>query len=112
MLNHKKRIRCGCKAEYSSPRPKKGVLRHILAQLPTLFPIRWSSFAVRTGAKTLFSVALMDKVCPPSTVFAAYNCYAGPKDIRIWSYNHYASGGSHQNVGEIRFLHEIFGEKP
>ncbi len=40
--------------------------------------------AVRATVPTLFSVALMDQVCPPSTVFAAYNRWAGPKDIRIW----------------------------
>ena len=32
-----------------------------------------TSFAARATAPTLFSVALMDQVCPPSTVFAAYN---------------------------------------
>ena len=35
-------------------------------------------------AEALFSVALMDDICPPSTVFAAYNHYGGPKEIRVW----------------------------
>jgi cephalosporin-C deacetylase len=42
------------------------------------------NFAARARPQALFSVALMDDICPPSTVFAAYNHYAGPKDIRIW----------------------------
>ena len=40
----------------------------------------------RTGALPCV-VGMMDDVCPPSTVFAAYNTYAGPKDIRVWPYN-------------------------
>ncbi|HEX2913186.1 MAG TPA: acetylxylan esterase [Chloroflexia bacterium] len=47
------------------------------------------NFAARARATALFSVGLMDEVCPPSTVFAAYNHYTGPKEIRIWPYNHH-----------------------
>ena len=38
--------------------------------------------ASRSGTQiTLFSVALMDSTCPPSTVYAAYHMYAGPRQI-------------------------------
>ena len=41
-------------------------------------------------APALFSVALRDAICPPSTVFAAYHHYgAEDKDIRVW---HVAEG--------------------
>src|SRR5512139_2687770 len=40
------------------------------------------NFAAQAACPALFSVALMDDTCPPSTVFAAYNHYAGPKQIR------------------------------
>jgi cephalosporin-C deacetylase len=54
-------------------------------------------FAARAAAPALFSVSLMDEVCPPSTVFAAYNAYAGPKDIRVYEYNgHEGGGGFHE----------------
>ncbi len=33
------------------------------------------NFAARAKAQALFSVGLMDMVCPPSTVYAAYNHY-------------------------------------
>lgn len=62
------------------------------------------NFAARARAQSLFSVGLMDDICPPSTVFAAYNHYAGPKDIRMWQYNQHDGGGSHQTVEKIRFL--------
>ena len=67
------------------------------------------NFAVRASASALFSVALMDEICPPSTVFAGYNHYAGPKDITIWRYNHHEGGAAYQTQAKIRFLRELWG---
>ncbi len=67
------------------------------------------NFATRAHAQALFSVALMDEVCPPSTVFAAYNHYAGPKEIRVWRYNHHEGGGTYQTQEKIRFLRSVWG---
>jgi len=66
------------------------------------------NFAVRAKAKSIFSVALMDMVCPPSTVYAAYNHYAGSKTIRIWTYSSHEGGESHQIIEKIKFLKEHF----
>ncbi|MFF4649220.1 acetylxylan esterase [Streptomyces sp. NPDC001380] len=49
-------------------------------------------FAARATAPALFSVGLMDPVCPPSTVFAAYHRYAGERDIRVWRYADHGGG--------------------
>jgi cephalosporin-C deacetylase len=38
----------------------------------------------RIRAEVLMSVGLMDKVCPPSTQFAAYNRIAAPKSVDIY----------------------------
>ncbi len=65
------------------------------------------NFAARAKAKALFSVALMDEVCPPSTVFAAYNNYAGSKQIRVWPYNHHEGGGNYQIQEKLKFLRSI-----
>ncbi len=62
------------------------------------------NFAARAYHPALFSVGLMDEVCPPSTVFAAYNYYQGPKDIAIWSYNHHEGGGAYQDRRKQDFL--------
>ena len=67
------------------------------------------NFAARAKGQALFSVGLMDEICPPSTVFAAYNHFAGPKDIRIWRYNHHEGGGSFQSVERLRFLAAAIG---
>jgi len=66
------------------------------------------NFAARSRAPALFSVGLMDITCPPSTVFAAYNHYAGKKDIRIYSFNRHEGGESYQDLEKIKFLKDIF----
>jgi cephalosporin-C deacetylase len=45
------------------------------------------NFAARSGARTLFSVGLIDETCPSCTVYAAYNHCAGPKEMCIYPYN-------------------------
>jgi cephalosporin-C deacetylase len=52
------------------------------------------NFAARAKSPALFAVALMDTTCPPSTVFAAYNHYAGPKEIEIYPFNDHEGGES------------------
>jgi cephalosporin-C deacetylase len=65
------------------------------------------AFAARATVPALFSVALMDRVCPPSTVYAAYNHYAGDKRIAVWEFNDHEGGGSHQTRLQLDFLAEI-----
>lgn len=62
------------------------------------------SFAARANAPALFSVGLMDEICPPPTVFAAYNHYAGDKDIRVWPYNNHEGGEAFQVKEQLAFL--------
>jgi cephalosporin-C deacetylase len=54
----------------------------------------------RATAPALFSVALMDLICPPSTVFAAYNAWGGAdKRIEVYPYNDHEGGqGFHDRV--------------
>ncbi len=62
------------------------------------------NFATRARAPALFSTALMDNICPPSTVFAAYNYYAGDKRIQVYEFNLHDGGGIHQVTEKIKFL--------
>jgi cephalosporin-C deacetylase len=50
----------------------------------------------------------MDQVCPPSTVFAAYNHWTGEKDIKVYPYNGHEGGGSYQTAEKLKFLQEVF----
>ncbi len=57
------------------------------------------NFAKRATAPSLFSVGLIDPVCPPSTVFAARNHWArGDHDADIveYSFNEHEGGQAHQ----------------
>jgi len=66
------------------------------------------NFAARSHAKALFSTGLMDQVCPPSTVFAAYNHWAGEKDIKVYPYNGHEGGGTYQTAEKLKFLKSIW----
>ncbi|HEX7495724.1 MAG TPA: acetylxylan esterase [Candidatus Limnocylindrales bacterium] len=62
------------------------------------------NFAARAKAPALFSVGLMDQITPPSTVFAAYNHYAGPKSIEVYPFNGHEGGETLQTERMLRRL--------
>ena len=66
------------------------------------------NFARRATAPAHFTTALMDDVCPPSTVVAAYNEYAGAKAIKIWTHNGHEGGGSDDAVRIAEILQHKF----
>ena len=69
------------------------------------------NLATRAKATALFSVGLMDETCPPSTVFAAYNYYAGPKQIKVYEYNNHEGGGPFHSIEKMRFLDQIWPDR-
>ncbi len=67
-------------------------------------------FAARTTCPGLYSVALMDDICPPSTVYAAYNAFAGSdKSIVEYEFNNHEGGGPFQDREQMKWLSERFG---
>ncbi len=62
------------------------------------------NFARRAAAPALFSVALMDDVCPPSTVYAAFNAYLGQHEMLSWEYNGHEGGGILDEAHALEFL--------
>lgn len=87
--------------------------RHrVEAVFTTLSYVDGMNFAARASAAALFSVGLMDPVCPPSTVYAAYHHYAGPKQMQVWPYNQHEGGEGYQQVEHLRFLRDRFGSPP
>jgi cephalosporin-C deacetylase len=75
-------------------------------------------FARRASAPALFSVALRDQTCPPSTVFAAYNHYAGlapsrpTTDIEVYAFNQHEGGQAHQLDRQLRWLRSLLAARP
>lgn len=69
--------------------------------------------ARRATAPALFSVALMDPICPPSTVYAAYHHYgdraagrgeAPSREIVEYPFNQHEGGQAHQVERQLRWL--------
>jgi cephalosporin-C deacetylase len=67
------------------------------------------NFAARSRAQALYSTSLMDMICPPSTVFAAYNQVQAPKEIRVYTFNEHEGGGDHHTLEKVRFLRQLWG---
>ncbi len=63
--------------------------------LNTLRYVDCALLARRITAQCLLSVGLMDTICPPSTVFAAYNEITAAKDIAVFSFGVHAVPPAH-----------------
>jgi cephalosporin-C deacetylase len=66
------------------------------------------NFAARSRVPAFFSVGLMDEICPPSTVFAAYNHYAGPKRIEVYHFNQHEGGETYQLLAQVEYLTSLW----
>ncbi len=81
--------------------------KHEKTAFETLSYFDGSIFAKRAKAKALFSVGLMDILCPPSTVFSAYNNYAGEKSIEVYTFNGHEGGDNEQSDKKLDFLNSL-----
>lgn len=77
---------------------------HVEQAARTLSYFDGAVLARRATAPALFSVALMDTICPPSTVYAAYNHYAGPKEIIEYPFNGHEGGGAFHDRARLEWL--------
>jgi len=82
---------------------------HVDRAFATLAYFDVAVLGARASAPALFSVALMDETCPPSTVYAAFNGYGGPKQLRSWPFNDHEGGHAFQEVEQIAFLRAHLG---
>ena len=62
------------------------------------------NFAKRAEAPALYSVALMDPTCPPSTVFASSNQYRGGAEVEVYPFNEHEGGQAHHWVRQAAWL--------
>lgn len=72
--------------------------------LETLSYFDGVNFAKRATAKAYFSTGLMDDICPPSTVFAAKNHYAGESEIEVYPFNGHEGGQGHHFLRQLDWL--------
>ncbi|MEV4897296.1 acetylxylan esterase, partial [Nonomuraea sp. NPDC055795] len=66
------------------------------------------NFAARASCPGWFSAGLMDNVCPPSTVYAAFNRYAGPASIEVYRYNGHEGGAEYDLPRKFAALRSLF----
>jgi cephalosporin-C deacetylase len=68
------------------------------------------NMARRCTMPALFSCALMDDICPPSTVYGAFNALASAdKTILDYEFNNHEGGGPYQELAQMRWLQQRFG---
>ena len=58
----------------------------------------------RATAPALFSLGLMDRITPPSTVYAAFHAYGGPKELVEYPFNDHEGGGAFHEVAKLRWV--------
>jgi cephalosporin-C deacetylase len=75
--------------------------------LSTLRYVDCALLARRITATCLLSVGLMDDICPPSTVFAAYNEISADKDIAVYPYSGHSVPRAHAEW-QLRHLRRHF----
>lgn len=73
----------------------------------TLAYVDAAVLASRARVPALFSVAFMDPVCPPSTVYAAYQAWIGPKRIVEYPWNGHEGGQAFQEREQLRWLADL-----
>jgi cephalosporin-C deacetylase len=67
------------------------------------------NFARQSRAAALFSVAMMDDVCPPSTVCGAFKAFAGAdKTLVEYEFNNHEGGQVFQEREQMRWLSRLF----
>jgi cephalosporin-C deacetylase len=105
-------IRRGC--DIATDGPYLEVVRFLRARrdlveqaVRTLGYVDGVFFARRASVPALFSAALMDPICPPSTVYGAFNEYAGPAEMKLWEFNGHEGGEGFQQLRRLEFLARV-----
>jgi len=62
-------------------------------------------------AHALISLGMHDPICPPDTIFAMRNHYAGPVTTQIWEFNMHEGGASDQNLLQAKWLNELIAKE-
>jgi len=93
-----------------------GWRQHAEAAYRTLSYFDGVNLARRAQVPALFSVGLMDPVCPPSTVYAAFNHWgsrsgsgeSATKEIRVYPHNEHEGGGGYQIEAQLDWFADLF----
>lgn len=70
-----------------------------------------ANFATRTKAAAFVTVGFIDVSCPPSSVYAAYNCLKGKKEIINQYFTGHVVRADADSLVKEAVLKNVFGEK-
>jgi cephalosporin-C deacetylase len=65
------------------------------------------NLVTQATAPALISVGLHDPICPPETIFAMINNYAGPTTIQTWPYNTHEGGSVQHQLLQAEWLNNL-----
>jgi cephalosporin-C deacetylase len=60
-------------------------------------------------APALISIGLHDPVCPPETIFAMINNYAGQVTVKTWPYNTHEGGSVQHQLLQADWINQLIG---
>lgn len=89
-------------AEYCKLHPER-----IESVFETLSYLDVANHSRRITCPGYFSVGLADTITPPSTVFSAYNRFAGEKDIEVYPFNGHEGGGMGHFEKKVDWVHNL-----
>jgi len=67
------------------------------------------NLVTKAKAPALISVGLHDPICPPETIFAMINNYAGPTTVQTWAYNTHEGGSVQHQLLQAEWLNKLIG---
>ena len=70
----------------------------------TLSYLDGTVLATLATAPALFEIALMDDICPPSTCYAAFNAWAGAKEVCEYPWAGHEGGDTHHTLLALQWL--------
>lgn len=65
------------------------------------------NLATKAKVPALFSVGLHDPICPPDTIYAAINHWAGPVEVKVWEFNTHEGGGTDNQIFQAEWIKKL-----
>jgi len=78
--------------------------------LQTLTYFDCMNLVTMAKAQALISLGMHDPICPPDTIFAMRNHYAGKTSTQVWDFNMHEGGSSDQNLIQAKWLAEVLSQ--
>ena len=65
------------------------------------------NLATLAKVPALISVGLHDPICPPDTIYAAINHWAGEVEVKVWEFNTHEGGGTDNQLVQAEWIKKV-----